>query len=56
VTPLRQPFFQNLLAVQVEYFTVNPDAGEGTVDWEWFAAKRQKKKADARGICGSRSR
>jgi CheY-like chemotaxis protein len=29
-------FFQNLTAFQVGYFTVNPDAGEGFVDWEWL--------------------
>ncbi len=30
-------FFQNLMAFQVGYFTVNPDAGEGSVDWPWLA-------------------
>ena len=30
-------FFQNLTAFQVGYFTVNPDAGEGFVDWEWLS-------------------
>jgi hypothetical protein len=29
-------FFQNLTAFQIGYFTVNPDAGEGSVDWEWL--------------------
>ena len=32
-------FFQNLMAFQVGYFTVNPDAGEGSVDWEWLATQ-----------------
>ena len=32
-------FFQNLMAFQVGYFTVNPDAGEGSVDWEWLGAQ-----------------
>ena len=32
-------FFQNLSAFQVGYFTVNPDLGEGMVDWEWLAAQ-----------------
>ena len=32
-------FFQNLTAFQVGYFTVNPDAGEGFVDWEWLASQ-----------------
>jgi hypothetical protein len=31
-------FFQNLTAFQVGYFTVNPDAGEGFVDWEWLGS------------------
>jgi len=30
-------FFQNLTAFQIGYFTVNPDAGEGFVDWHWLA-------------------
>ena len=29
-------FFQNLTAFQIGYFTVNPDAGEGSIDWEWL--------------------
>ncbi len=29
-------FFQNLTAFQIGYFTVNPDAGEGFIDWEWL--------------------
>jgi CheY-like chemotaxis protein len=29
-------FFQNLTAFQVGYFTVNPDADEGSIDWEWL--------------------
>ncbi len=32
-------FFQNLTAFQIGYFTVNPDAGEGFVDWQWLAAQ-----------------
>jgi len=38
VTPSQgSHFFQNLMAFQVGYFTVNPDAGEGSVDWAWLA-------------------
>lgn len=38
VTPSQgSHFFQNLTAFQVAYFTVNPDLGEGFVDWEWLA-------------------
>ena len=32
-------FFQNLTAFQIGYFTVNPDAGEGFVDWEWLTTQ-----------------
>src|SRR5262249_46440726 len=32
-------FFQNLTASSVGYFTVNPEAGEGVVDWDWLAAQ-----------------
>jgi len=31
-------FFQNLTSCNVGYFTVNPAAGEGFIDWEWLAA------------------
>ena len=38
VTPSQgSHFFQNLTAFQVGYFTVNPDAGEGSIDWEWLS-------------------
>ncbi len=37
VTPSQgSHFFQNLTAFQIGYFTVNPDAGEGAIDWEWL--------------------
>ena len=40
VTPSQgSHFFQNLTAFRVGYFTVNPDAGEGFVDWDWLAAQ-----------------
>jgi hypothetical protein len=40
VTPSQgSHFFQNLTAFQVGYFTVNPDAGEGFVDWQWLSAQ-----------------
>ena len=40
VTPSQgSHFFQNLTSFQVGYFTVNADAGEGTVDWDWLAAR-----------------
>jgi hypothetical protein len=38
VTPSQgSHFFQNLTAFQIGYFTVNPDAGEGSVNWQWLA-------------------
>jgi len=40
VTPSQgSHFFQNLTAFQVGYFTVNPDAGEGFVDWSWLSSQ-----------------
>jgi hypothetical protein len=33
-------FFQNLTSFNVGYFTVNPDAGEGFVDWTWLSQQR----------------
>ena len=41
VTPSQgSHFFQNLTAFQVGYFTVNPDAGEGSVDWQWLGKQQ----------------
>ncbi len=38
VTPSQgSHFFQNLAEFQVGYFTVNPELGEGFVDWDWLA-------------------
>jgi hypothetical protein len=31
-------FFQNLAASHVGYFTVNPEAGDGFLDWAWLTA------------------
>jgi CheY-like chemotaxis protein len=40
VTPSQgSHFFQNLAAGDIGYFTVNPDAGDGFVDWQWLAAQ-----------------
>ena len=40
VTPSQgSHFFQNLTSFELGYFTVNADAGEGFVDWEWIAAQ-----------------
>ena len=32
-------FFHNLMSCQVGYFTVNPDVGQGFVDWTWLAVQ-----------------
>ncbi len=40
VTPSQgSHFFQNLTSFQVGYFTVNPESGEGALDWEWLEAQ-----------------
>jgi CheY-like chemotaxis protein len=40
VTPSQgSHFFQNLVAFQVGYFTINPELGEGFVDWDWLSAQ-----------------
>jgi hypothetical protein len=47
VTPSQgSHFFQNLTAFQVGYFTVNPDAGEGSIDWAWLG---EQEAADEQG-------
>ena len=38
-------FFQNLAARSVGYFTVNPEAGQGFVDWEWLADQPARREA-----------
>jgi len=32
-------FFQNLTSFNVGYFTVNPESGDGEVDWPWLEAR-----------------
>ena len=32
-------FFQNLTSINIGYFTVNPELGDGFVDWDWLAAQ-----------------
>ncbi len=40
VTPSQgSHFFQHLMTFRVGYFTVNPEVGEGVVDWDWLAAQ-----------------
>ena len=33
-------FFQNLISNNVGYFTVNPEEGEGFLDWDWLAEQQ----------------
>ena len=47
VTPSQgSHFFQNLTSSNVGYFTVNPEAGEGFVDWTWLAEQPAVEEAD----------
>jgi CheY-like chemotaxis protein len=47
VTPSQgSHFFQNLTSFRVGYFTVNPEDGEGSLDWEWLAAQPAVKDLD----------
>jgi hypothetical protein len=38
-------FFQNLTSFNVGYFTVNPETGDGTVDWEWLEGQPARSSA-----------
>jgi hypothetical protein len=40
-------FFQNLVSFDVGYFTVNPERGDGFVDWGWLAAQPAQQEAGA---------
>jgi hypothetical protein len=45
VTPSQgSHFFQNLAALKIGYFTVNPEAGDGRLDWEWLARQPAREK------------
>ena len=47
VTPSQgSHFFQNLTSCNVGYFTVNPEAGDGFVDWEWLANQPQVERTE----------
>jgi CheY-like chemotaxis protein len=41
-------FFQHLMTFGIGYFTVNPEVGEGWVDWDWLAA--QPAESDRAGV------
>ena len=32
-------FFQNLTSFDVGYFTVNPESGDGEIDWKWLESR-----------------
>jgi hypothetical protein len=37
-------FFQNLTSFNVGYFTVNPERGDGVLDWDWLDARPELSK------------
>ncbi|MFH1833495.1 MAG: PEP/pyruvate-binding domain-containing protein, partial [bacterium] len=39
-------FFQNLTSFRVGYFTVNPETGDGFLDWEWLSSQQAEKEGD----------
>ena len=42
VTPSQgSHFFQNLTALGIGYFTVNPEQGQGRLDWDWLLSQPQ---------------
>jgi CheY-like chemotaxis protein len=43
-------FFQSLTSFHIGYFTVNPDMGEGFVDWEWLAAQPALRETEASSV------
>ena len=46
VTPSQgSHFFQNLTSFRVGYFTVNPETGEGSLDWDWLEAQPSLREA-----------
>ena len=46
VTPSQgSHFFQNLTSFRVGYFTVNPETGEGSLDWDWLEAQPSHQEA-----------
>jgi len=48
VTPSQgSHFFQNLTAFRIAYFTINPDLGEGLVDWAWLSAQPALEHSDS---------
>jgi hypothetical protein len=52
VTPSQgSHFFQNLTSFHIGYFTVNPEEGDGLVDWDWLdALPRESETAHVRHL------
>jgi len=41
VTPSQgSHFFQNIISFQVGYFTINPTADQGFIDWDWLLSRK----------------
>jgi CheY-like chemotaxis protein len=46
VTPSQgSHFFQNLTSFRVGYFTVNPETGDGLLDWDWLDSQPAKRES-----------
>ena len=39
-------FFHNLMSFKIGYFTVNPDHGEGFIDWDWLSSQPVHRKGE----------
>ncbi len=49
VTPSQgSHFFQNLTSFRVGYFTVNPETGDGFLDWDWLGSQPAEREAGVR--------
>ncbi|MFH0917114.1 MAG: PEP/pyruvate-binding domain-containing protein [bacterium] len=47
VTPSQgSHFFQNLTSFRVGYFTVNPETGDGFLDWEWLGSQPAQREGE----------
>ena len=40
-------FFQNLTSSHVGYFTVNPEIGDGVLDWEWLLRQKVERQSQS---------
>jgi CheY-like chemotaxis protein len=47
VTPSQgSHFFQNMTSLGIGYFTVNPDKGEGMLDWDWMMRQTAEEESE----------